>query len=71
MEELRRAFIKGYLTVNGYKSLNPILKVNFHRWADDVIYEDDKAFSRTIGIVEDSESGQVYNVLPKDITFEK
>ena len=41
----------------------------FHRWADEIVFEDEEPFQRTYGIVEDAETGQVKHIVPKQIKF--
>lgn len=42
----------------------------FHRWGDEIIYEDNRLFQRTYGIVEDIETGKIKLVIPEQIKFE-
>jgi hypothetical protein len=41
----------------------------FHRWADEMIYNNGEWFPNTYGIVEDLETHKIKNVVPIRITF--
>lgn len=43
----------------------------FHQWGAELVYcsKTETLMSRTIGIVEEKNSGKVYHVIPKCITF--
>lgn len=42
----------------------------FHRWADEVITENEKTFMNTYGLVENIKTGQIEEVVPKRIRFQ-
>lgn len=70
MRELRKVTYKSYITVNRPTNLK-VPKVGwFHQFVEDPIYEDERYFSRTIAIIEDFETGQIYNVFPDQLQFE-
>ena len=70
MRELRKITYRSYLDVNGAQYLKNPKEGLFHEFGEELVYSDEKQYSRTIAIIEDSESGQVYKVLPDYIKFE-
>lgn len=41
----------------------------FERWGDKIVVHDEKFLQMTIGIVIDADTGKVYEVIPRYITF--
>lgn len=66
-KSLRNVHFTAFYSVNGIQNLRPT-KGRFHRWADDLINEDEKWFSRTVGIVEDLD-GNIFKVPIEKIMF--
>ncbi len=41
----------------------------FHRWGDEIQIDNGKSFPVTFGIVEDSQTHEIYHIVPKRIKF--
>jgi hypothetical protein len=61
MEELRKVFYTAHYEVNELNFHEPIQGF-FHRFGDDINFNDGNPLPLTIGIVEDTKTGQVYKV---------
>ncbi|WP_175635092.1 PH domain-containing protein [Pedobacter ghigonis] len=66
--ELTKITYSACYTVNGIKYNKTPISGKFHKWADDPIYENEKWFARTVGIVED-ENGKVFKAPCDAICF--
>ena len=41
----------------------------FHTWGNECFWNDGKLIEQVIGVVEEIETGKVYHIIPKRITF--
>ncbi|WP_301869076.1 hypothetical protein [Bacteroides caecimuris] len=69
LEDSENAGLMDYEKESEREEITKTRKGLFHRWGDEIQIDNGKFYPVTFGIVEDSQTHQIYHIVPKRIKF--